>query len=58
MQRIDLRHSYPGIERPGIPTWKSGMLPELTFPEIFAAILKFASMLPSNAAQRLTCQSR
>lgn len=43
--------TYPGKERPGIPIWKSVMLPELTFPEILAMMLKFASMLPSRATR-------
>jgi len=50
-----LRHTatYPGIEKPGIPTWKSVMLPELTCPEILARTLNLASTLPSNSTQRL-----
>ena len=35
-----------------MPTWKSGMLPELTLPVILAAMLKSASMVPSKAIHR------
>jgi hypothetical protein len=44
--------AYPGIERPGMPIWKSGMLPELTFPVTLAVMLKFASMVPPSPKQR------
>jgi len=38
----------PGIEKPGIPTWKSGMLPELICPEILAKTSNLAATLPPN----------
>ena len=38
-------------------TWKSGTLPELTCPVTLATMLKLASMVPSKATQRSTCQS-
>jgi hypothetical protein len=44
--------TYPGKERPGTPTSKSGMLPELTCPVTLAVTLKFASMVPSNPTLR------
>jgi hypothetical protein len=43
--------AHPGNERPGIPIWKSGMLPELTCPVTLATMLRFASTVPSNAIQ-------
>ena len=46
------KSAYPGIERPGMPIWKSGMLPELTFPVTLAVMLKFASMVPPSPKQR------
>jgi hypothetical protein len=43
--------TYLGIERPGIPTWKSVMLPELTCPEISPVTLRLASALPPKTTK-------
>lgn len=43
--------TYLGIERPGIPTWKSVMFPELTCPEISPVTLSLASALPPKPTQ-------
>jgi hypothetical protein len=51
--RVSGTATYPGIERPGIPTWKSVMLPELICPEILARTLNLASTLPPNTTRRL-----
>ena len=53
----EISDTYPGKERPGIPSSKSGILPEPTSPEILATTLKFALTLPSNTTQSLSTLS-